>query len=83
MARIGETALQWTVLPLDLKTNTTVCRLFGFLLGSSLAAYGTYYYILDEYRMSNELLTEDIYVRTTIYPQRTLVTFLVRKRREE
>jgi len=35
--------------------------LFGFLLGSSLAAYGTYYYILDEYRVSNEMLTEDIY----------------------
>lgn len=35
--------------------------MFGFLLGSSLAAYGTYYYILEEYRVSNELLTEDIY----------------------
>ena len=41
-------------------------RMFGFLLGSSAAAYGTYYYILDEYRVSNELLTEDIYVRVCI-----------------
>ena len=39
------------------------CRLFGFLLGTTLAGAGTYYYILDEYRVSNELLTEDIYVR--------------------
>ncbi|KAL9000655.1 MAG: hypothetical protein Q9169_000691 [Polycauliona sp. 2 TL-2023] len=36
-------------------------RLFGFLLGTTLASAGTYYYILDEYRVSNELLTEDIY----------------------
>ncbi|MCJ1262236.1 hypothetical protein MMC22_002106 [Lobaria immixta] len=34
---------------------------FGFLLGSSLAGAAVYYYILDEYRVSNELLTEDIY----------------------
>lgn len=38
-------------------------RIFGFLLGTTLASAGTYYYILDEYRVSNELLTEDIYVR--------------------
>ncbi|KAK4695779.1 hypothetical protein P7C71_g2036, partial [Lecanoromycetidae sp. Uapishka_2] len=36
--------------------------LFGFLLGSTLAGAGTYYYILEEYKVSNELLTEDIYV---------------------
>ncbi|KAI9846881.1 MAG: hypothetical protein M1837_003493 [Sclerophora amabilis] len=34
---------------------------FGFLLGSTLAGAGVYYYILEEYRVSNELLTEDIY----------------------
>ena len=38
------------------------CRMFGFLLGSTLAGAGTYYYILEEYKVSNELLTEDIYV---------------------
>lgn len=37
--------------------------MFGFLLGTTLAGAGTYYYVLDEYRVSNELLTEDIYVR--------------------
>ncbi|KAN0122201.1 hypothetical protein V8E51_000527 [Hyaloscypha variabilis] len=36
--------------------------LFGFLLGSTLAGGGVYYYILEEYKVSNELLTEDIYL---------------------
>ena len=36
--------------------------LFGFLLGSVLAGSGLYYYVIDEYKVSNELLTEDIYV---------------------
>ncbi|KAL2404235.1 hypothetical protein ABEF93_001428 [Exophiala dermatitidis] len=35
--------------------------LFGFLLGSTLAGASVYYYILEEYKISNELLTEDIY----------------------
>jgi hypothetical protein len=37
-------------------------RLLGFLSGSVLAAAGMYFYVLQEYRVSNELLTEDIYV---------------------
>ena len=41
-------------------------RLFGFFLGSSLAAGGVYYYAIQEYKASNELLTEDIYVRVCI-----------------
>ncbi|KAJ9157744.1 hypothetical protein NKR23_g640 [Pleurostoma richardsiae] len=35
--------------------------LFGFLLGSTLAGGGVYYYVLQEYKSANELLTEDIY----------------------
>ncbi|KAF2176889.1 hypothetical protein K469DRAFT_605561 [Zopfia rhizophila CBS 207.26] len=35
--------------------------LFGFLLGATSAGAGMYYYVVDEYRVSNELLTEDIY----------------------
>ncbi|CCF44925.1 hypothetical protein CH063_14172, partial [Colletotrichum higginsianum] len=35
--------------------------LFGFFLGSSLAGAGVYSYLLQEYKTSNELLTEDIY----------------------
>ena len=37
--------------------------MFGFLLGATTAGAGMYYYVIDEYRVSNELLTEDIYVR--------------------
>jgi hypothetical protein len=37
-------------------------RLTGFLLGSVLSGAGMYYYVLNEYRVSNELLTEDIFV---------------------
>ncbi|MCJ1473330.1 hypothetical protein MMC13_001981 [Lambiella insularis] len=40
--------------------------LFGFLLGSGVAGTAVYSYILDEYKVSNELLTEDIYVRLCI-----------------
>jgi hypothetical protein len=34
----------------------------GFLLGATLAGSGMYYYVLNEYRLSNELLTEDMFV---------------------
>ncbi|KAI1083014.1 hypothetical protein F5B20DRAFT_442821 [Whalleya microplaca] len=40
--------------------------LFGFLLGSTLAGSSVYGYVLREYKASNELLTEDIYVRFCI-----------------
>ncbi|KAK0632395.1 hypothetical protein B0T14DRAFT_469137 [Immersiella caudata] len=35
--------------------------LFGFFFGTTLAGGGVYYYALQEYKASNELLTEDIY----------------------
>ncbi|KAL4869052.1 hypothetical protein BDV12DRAFT_168526 [Aspergillus spectabilis] len=35
--------------------------LFGFLSGTVFAGAVVYYYILGEYRISNESLTEDIY----------------------
>ncbi|KAF2827550.1 hypothetical protein CC86DRAFT_393654 [Ophiobolus disseminans] len=35
--------------------------LFGFLFGATTAGAGMYYYVIDEYRVSNQLLTEDIY----------------------
>lgn len=48
-------------------------RLFGFLLGTTLAAATAYYYVIDEYRLANDMLTEDIYVREPLsYPQATL-----------
>lgn len=44
-------------------TLLRVHRMFGFLLGAVSAGGAMYYYVVDEYRVSNELLTEDIYVR--------------------
>lgn len=38
-------------------------RLFGFLVGATLAGSGSYYYVLQDYKASNELLQDDIYVR--------------------
>ncbi|KAL3460455.1 hypothetical protein BJX64DRAFT_263117 [Aspergillus heterothallicus] len=35
--------------------------LFGFLSGALVAGGVVYYYILGEYRISNNMLTEDIY----------------------
>ncbi|KAG5934165.1 hypothetical protein E4U53_000756 [Claviceps sorghi] len=35
--------------------------LFGFLFGSVLASSAVYTYLLQEYRASNDVLTEDIY----------------------
>lgn len=45
-------------------TDGALYRLFGFFFGSTLTGAGIYYYVLDEYKLSNELLTEDIYVST-------------------
>lgn len=39
-------------------------RLFGFLLGSFLSGSAAYSYLLKEYKTANDLLTEDIYVRS-------------------
>ncbi|CAL3964092.1 unnamed protein product [Diplocarpon coronariae] len=51
------------VTPLPVRKPVGAFRggLFGFLLGSTLAGAGVYYYVLDEYKVSNGLLTEDIY----------------------
>ncbi|GAB7357460.1 hypothetical protein MBLNU459_g0003t1 [Dothideomycetes sp. NU459] len=35
--------------------------ILGFLLGATLSGSALYYYVIDEYKLSNELLTEDIY----------------------
>ena len=48
-------------------TRSSRCRLTGFLLGSVIAGSGLYYYMVDEYKVSNELLTEDIYVSGSGY----------------
>ncbi len=42
---------------------TPPLRLFGFLFGCVLSGGAVYSYVLNEYKTSNDLLTEDIYVR--------------------
>lgn len=51
----------------DADIDDGVTRLFGFLLGTVLAGGGLYYYVVDEYKVSNELLVEDIYVSDIQY----------------
>ncbi|KAI9803886.1 MAG: hypothetical protein M1825_001766 [Sarcosagium campestre] len=60
-ARLSDTA------PVPVKKPVGAFRggLFGFLFGSSLAGAAVYYYILEEYKITNELLTEDIYALTS------------------
>lgn len=43
--------------------------LFGFLLGSFVSGGAAYSYLLKEYKISNDLLTEDIYVCTQHWPE--------------
>ncbi|TVY18940.1 hypothetical protein LARI1_G002416 [Lachnellula arida] len=57
-ARLAEVA---TPLPARKPYGAFRSGLTGFALGSTLAGAGMYYYVLDEYKVSNELLTEDIY----------------------
>lgn len=57
-----------------MRTLTVVNSLFGFLLGSVAAGASVYYYVLKEYRVSNELLTEDIYVCFLVFPSLAFMT---------
>ncbi|KAK6007347.1 hypothetical protein QM012_006355 [Aureobasidium pullulans] len=41
--------------------SQTIVAILGFLSGAVLSGGALYYYVIDEYRVSNELLTEDIY----------------------
>ncbi|KAL2182359.1 hypothetical protein L209DRAFT_746254 [Thermothelomyces heterothallicus CBS 203.75] len=62
-ARLDAVAAGGAASPLPARKPVGALRggLFGFFLGSSLAAAGIYYYAIQEYKVSNELLTEDIY----------------------
>ncbi|PHH87874.1 hypothetical protein CDD83_8301 [Cordyceps sp. RAO-2017] len=42
-------------------SSWTLTSLFGFLFGCVLAGGGVYSYLVQEYKASNDLLTEDIY----------------------
>jgi hypothetical protein len=52
----------------EISYANTLCygRLLGFFVGATVAGVGVFYYGLEEYKVSNELLTEDIYVRVCI-----------------
>ena len=39
-----------------------ISRLFGFLTGAVVAGASVYYYVLGNYRVSNEMLNDDITV---------------------
>ncbi|RAH85944.1 hypothetical protein BO86DRAFT_385559 [Aspergillus japonicus CBS 114.51] len=54
-----------TTLPAKKPVGAFRGGIFGFLSGSVAAGVVVYYYILAEYRISNEMLTEDIYALQT------------------
>ncbi|KAI4145134.1 MAG: hypothetical protein LQ340_006394 [Diploschistes diacapsis] len=60
-ARLNDTATTSVTTPVRRPVGAFRGGMIGFLLGTSAAAYGTYYYVLEEYRLANEMLTEDIY----------------------
>ncbi|KAJ9164811.1 hypothetical protein NKR19_g1007 [Coniochaeta hoffmannii] len=60
-ARRCDTASTAPVLPARKPVGAFRGGLFGFFLGSTLAGSAVYYYVLQEYKTSNELLTGDIY----------------------
>ncbi|OIW34694.1 hypothetical protein CONLIGDRAFT_626727 [Coniochaeta ligniaria NRRL 30616] len=60
-ARRCESAVAAPVLPARKPVGAFRGGLFGFFLGSTLAGSAVYYYVLQEYKSSNELLTGDIY----------------------
>ena len=39
--------------------------IFGFLLGATVTGAASYFYVYEEYKLGNELLTEDIDVSWT------------------
>lgn len=47
----------------QLLTMGPINSIFGFLAGSVTAGAGMYYYVMEEYKVANQLLSEDIYVR--------------------
>lgn len=48
-----------------LQRNTDCRRLFGFLFGCVLSGSAVYTYLVQEFKVSNDMLSEDIYVRPT------------------
>ncbi|RMD41642.1 hypothetical protein DV735_g3488, partial [Chaetothyriales sp. CBS 134920] len=51
----------FTAAPVKKPVGAFRAGLFGFLLGTAVAGGSVYYYILEEYKVSNEVLSEDIF----------------------
>jgi hypothetical protein len=66
VSRVVWSSTWWSTWCVRNANGYAINRLFGFLLGSTLAGAGVYGYVLQEYKASNELLSEDIYVRFCI-----------------
>ncbi|KAA6413243.1 MAG: hypothetical protein FRX48_02987 [Lasallia pustulata] len=78
-SRLMDTATA-TAIPVRKPVGAFRGGLLGFLLGSTLTGAGVYYYILEEYKVSNELLTEDIYaLQAAVQRIHTYVTTLEEK----
>ncbi|KXX74261.1 hypothetical protein MMYC01_208774 [Madurella mycetomatis] len=60
-ARLDAVAAGAAPLPARKPVGALRGGLFGFFLGSTLAGGTIYYYAIQDYKASNELLTEDIY----------------------
>lgn len=67
---MGGTSPVWQISRpfLALVGTNRFCSLFGFLLGTTLSGTAVYYYVLQEYKSSNDQLTDDIYVCFLIPP---------------
>ncbi|OJD34636.1 uncharacterized protein BKCO1_2100091 [Diplodia corticola] len=52
---------QAAALPQKKPVGAFRATIFGFLTGSVTAGAGMYYYVMDEYKVANQLLQEDIY----------------------
>lgn len=56
-----------------------ISRLFGFLTGAVVAGASVYYYVLGDYRISNEMLNDDITVcfNLSIHIQSSCLQWLI------
>ena len=62
MSRSGQAAAYGDIQQPSRTIANLFCSLFGFLFGVTLSGASAYYYVIDEYKLANDMLTEDIYV---------------------
>lgn len=59
MARMAKRGYS-TVAPTPKKKSSLKGGLFGFLAGVTITGFGSYYYLLDEYKNSNNAVVADV-----------------------